>query len=293
MKHHLENVKHEQFYTDPEIAKHLIKYFDKTIDLNRFKLIVEPSAGKGSFSLNLPKKIKKMAFDIDPQHRSIRKQDFLTFKSGSIKVDASKVLCIGNPPFGHNSSLAKKFIKKCANFSDHIAFILPRSFRSPSYLKSVPINYHKILDVDLPSDIFIYPDHMKSKKLQTAFMYFERKDYPRRKPKTYKPNKYWSFITKANSTNIEKLADFRIVRGAGKVGKCFIKGSKGYKVRGSAYTDYYIKLTRKSATAVKHICDKIDKYNFIYHNVSDTLRTLNRHQLTRFMNSTLKKYYEK
>ena len=37
-----------------------------------------------------------------------------------------KVLFFGNPPFGRNSSLALKFIKKCCIHGDTIAFILPK-----------------------------------------------------------------------------------------------------------------------------------------------------------------------
>ena len=55
MRHHLVGVKNEQFYTDPEVAKFLIELLDQEIGLKNFDVIVEPSAGTGSFSLNLPK----------------------------------------------------------------------------------------------------------------------------------------------------------------------------------------------------------------------------------------------
>ena len=289
MKHHLTSVKHEQFYTDPEVAKFLIKMMDQEIGLNKFDVIVEPSAGTGSFSSNLPhKKAKVFAFDIDPQEKSIKKTDFFKLDTKKFfRAKPSRVLVIGNPPFGNNASLAKRFIKKAATFSDHIAFILPKSFRSDSYMKAVPIDYHVIIDEELDTDIFIYPDTMKKKHLQTVFMYFKKKDYPRDLPQQHVPNKKWNYVEKSNTT--ERDADFRVVRGAGKVGQCYIKGDKHYKIHSASgtLTDYYIKLKNSSRKEIERVCDKINNHNFVYNNVSKTLMTLNKNQLTKYINGIL------
>jgi predicted RNA methylase len=291
MKHHLERINNEQFYTNPEIALKLINYLKAHFggSFDSFNLIVEPSAGTGSFSLNLPK-YKTLAMDIEPKHKDIKKKDFLLFNSFHIqnKYNPKSVLCIGNPPFGHNSSLAKQFIKKCSEFSNHIAFILPKSFRSPSYMKSIPINFHKVLDIVLPTDIFIYPNSVGNpKKLQTVFMYFKWQDTPRRNPQTYKPNNNWSYVLKSDPGDIERNADFRVVRGAGKVGKCYIRDDPDYKVTGSSYTDYYISLKKSHKRKLRSICNQIDNHKFVYNNISQTLRTLNRDQLTRYLNQII------
>jgi predicted RNA methylase len=290
MKHHLERINNEQFYTDPQIALKLINHLKTHIgSFDSFKLIVEPSAGTGSFSLNLPKN-KTLAMDIEPKHITIKKKDFLLFNSSQIQHNyhPDSVLCIGNPPFGHNSSLAKKFIQKCSEFSNHIAFILPKSFRSPSYMKSIPINYHKVLDLILPTNIFIYPNaHTNPKKLQTVFMYFKWQSTPRRNPQTYKPNDNWMYVLKSGQQDIENEADFRVVRGAGKVGKCYIRNHSDYRVSGSSFTDYYIKLRGPYKRKLRSICDQIDNHKFVYNNISQTLRTLNRDQLTRYLNQII------
>ena len=51
-----------------------------------------------------------------------------------------KIHIIGNPPFGRQSSLAIKFIKKSAEFCDSISFILPKSFKKDSLKKHFPLN---------------------------------------------------------------------------------------------------------------------------------------------------------
>lgn len=82
--------------------------------------IIEPSAGNGSFSLQLSNCI---AYDIHPEHDSIIKHDFL-----GLDLDYRKgTLFIGNPPFGSNINLFAQFIKKCMECGDYIAFILPIS----------------------------------------------------------------------------------------------------------------------------------------------------------------------
>ena len=228
-----------------------------------------------------------MAYDIEPKHKSIKKADFLKLDTDVFKKTKSrKILVIGNPPFGHNSSLAKKFIKKCATFSDHIAFILPKSFRSDSYMKAVPIDFHPVIDVELDTDIFIYPDTMKPKKLQTLFMYFQRQSEPRKMPKKYVPNDNWKYIDK-NAKNIEKEADFRVVRCAGKVGKCYIRGDPKYKIDSEIKTDYYIKLKHADKKTIKRVCEKIGNHEFQYNNVSKTLKSVNKNQLTKYINSIL------
>lgn len=111
-------IENDKYYTPTDIAK---KCFDKTIEIvgyDNITEIIEPSAGNGSFSSQWPFCI---AYDIEPEHPDIIKQDFLTldipYKKGR--------LFIGNPPFGSRMSLAIKFYKKCIQLGDYIAFILP------------------------------------------------------------------------------------------------------------------------------------------------------------------------
>lgn len=71
------------------------------------------------------------------------------------KKKYKKIHIIGNPPFGHQSSLAIKFIKKCCEFSNTISFILPKSFKKESMKKHFTKNFHLIFEIDLMEKSFL------------------------------------------------------------------------------------------------------------------------------------------
>ena len=83
------------------------------------------------------------------------KQDYLLYDYDIIKETFSKIHIIGNPPFGRQSSLAIKFIKKSCEFCDSISFILPKSFKKDSLKKTFPLNFHLIFEIDLPDKSFL------------------------------------------------------------------------------------------------------------------------------------------
>ncbi len=110
----------DKYYTPKDIAWSCIK---KTLDvIGKYKItdVIEPSAGNGVFSQRIERCV---AYDIEPEHESIIKQDFLKidlpYKKGR--------LFIGNPPFGTRNTLSVKFYKKAITMGDYIAFILPIS----------------------------------------------------------------------------------------------------------------------------------------------------------------------
>jgi hypothetical protein len=108
----------DKYYTSKELAKHCIDVVNGLgLEITE---TIEPSAGNGSFSLQIPNCI---AYDLEPEHESIIKQDFLElnlpYKYGR--------LFIGNPPFGTRNTLSVKFFKKAIIMGDAIAFVLPAS----------------------------------------------------------------------------------------------------------------------------------------------------------------------
>lgn len=110
------NIELDKFYTPKMVVNKCIELTFGTI--KNITEIIEPSAGNGAFSLEIPNCI---AYDLEPEHESIIKQDFLKlvlpYKKGR--------LFIGNPPFGRTNNLARSFYKKCVKSGDYIAFILP------------------------------------------------------------------------------------------------------------------------------------------------------------------------
>lgn len=110
----------DQYYTSEEVADYCLSVARRILKSEKITEVIEPSAGNGVFS----KKIKNcIAYDIDPQDNSVTKQDFLElaleYKQGR--------LFIGNPPFGARNVLSVAFYKKCVQYGDYVAFILPIS----------------------------------------------------------------------------------------------------------------------------------------------------------------------
>jgi hypothetical protein len=119
------------------------------IDFSSYNTIIEPSAGAGSFSKQIPGCI---ALDIHPETDAIIKADFLKWKPEN--KEREKTLVIGNPPFGKQCSLALKFIKHASTFASTIAFILPKSFKKESIQSKIPLDYHLISQVDIADNSF-------------------------------------------------------------------------------------------------------------------------------------------
>ena len=108
----------DKYYTPIDIAKHCIDVVNGLhLDITE---VIEPSAGNGSFSLQIPNCI---AYDIEPEHEGIIKQDFLKLK---LPYKQGR-LFIGNPPFGNSNSLSIQFYKHACKMGDYIAFIQPIS----------------------------------------------------------------------------------------------------------------------------------------------------------------------
>jgi hypothetical protein len=148
----------DKFYTKNEIVELCINLIIKNIDISKENdLIIEPSAGNGSF-IN---KIKSLSnnykfYDIEPNHNEIEKLDFLTFDINNI--NNNNIHIIGNPPFGRQSSLVIKFIKIFCKFANSISIILPKSFKKESLKKYFGLNYHLINEIDLPENSFVVND---------------------------------------------------------------------------------------------------------------------------------------
>ncbi|MGZ9431729.1 hypothetical protein [Mycoplasma sp. CB776] len=150
-------IKLDQFYTKKAIAKKCISKID---NLEQYSIIIEPSAGEGSFSDLLNNVI---AYDIEPKNSNIIKQDFFSVKIN--KPNTEKILIIGNPPFGYRSSLAKKFIKHSIDLNaSTIAFILPNTFSKITNQSTslFPKEWKLVTEWELPKNsFFIYHKDQK------------------------------------------------------------------------------------------------------------------------------------
>lgn len=197
----------DQFYTNTEYAKSFFDTIKKTIDLDSAEILLEPSAGSGSF-FELMDKSKRIGIDIDPKHGGILHCDFFDW----VPPHNKKIITIGNPPFGKNSSLAVKFFNRAAEFSDCIAFILPRTFKKESIQNRLDLNFHLVYEEVVPRNSFLF-DGRKYDVWCTAQIW-KKSQTKREKTKifNFKMVSDWFEIVEKNS------ADFCIQRVGAKAG---------------------------------------------------------------------------
>ena len=175
----------DKFYTLPEIAAQCIAAIGKRYDWSTWDLIIEPSAGSGNFYTLIPSK-KKIGIDIRPAHKSIVKQNFLTYEPPS---KYKKILVVGNPPFSKN--LAVDFFNHAAEFASVIAFIVPRTFRRVSIQNRLNLDFHLVKDIDIPLDPCAF---VPKTNIKTCFQIWEKKDTPRKPVKLQTTHKDWEFL---------------------------------------------------------------------------------------------------
>ena len=121
----------EKFYTNKQTVNKCITQFNLVMkDYNFSKendVIIEPSAGNGAFIEGCKQLCNNCLFyDIEPEHNDIQKQDYLKLDFNSILENYDNIHIIGNPPFGRQSSMAIKFIKKSCQFCNSISFIIQK-----------------------------------------------------------------------------------------------------------------------------------------------------------------------
>ena len=224
----------DKFYTKPEIADDLIKFLLSKVDIDKNDIIIEPSAGNGSFSNNSNLiNYRVEAYDILPENKNVKKMNWFDYKP--MKED---YVVIGNPPFGERSLLAIDFFNK-ASFANLIAFVLPVSFCKYSTQKMLDENFKLAFEIKLPQESFL--DNGKDYSVRTVFQIWIKKnskydifekDYRKNTPpdKNHKDFKIWQYnATKQSENVIEEDWEYAVYRqGYHDYGKIFTKKDKEY-----------------------------------------------------------------
>uniref|UniRef100_A0A6C0H5C0 Uncharacterized protein n=1 Tax=viral metagenome TaxID=1070528 RepID=A0A6C0H5C0_9ZZZZ len=197
----------DKFYTKKETVYHIIKLFKEYVKPNNNDLIIEPSAGNGAF-IDAIKSLKcnYEFYDLEPEHEEIIKQDYLLYNTNNTNnsnntnnTNTQKIHILGNPPFGRQSSLAIKFIKKSCEFCASISFILPKSFKKDSLKKTFPLNFHLLFEMDLPQKSFLVNN--KEHDVPCIFQIWIKKTYAREVSAKLEPQNF-IFVTKTDNPNI-------------------------------------------------------------------------------------------
>jgi hypothetical protein len=258
----------DKFYTKDIVVEFCLNFVKKYIQINTNDLILEPSAGNGSFIKGIKSITNNFKFyDLEPDNEEIIKQDYLLYDYDNIKKIYSKIHIIGNPPFCRQSSLAIKFIKKSCEFCDTISFILPKSFKKDSLKKKIPLNYHIIFEIDLPDKSFLV-DGVEH-NVETVFQIWEKKDIKRTIIQNIKPLNF-IFVGKTKNPDIS----FRRVG----VNAGIIDVNIDNK---SIQSHYFIKFTNN-----KSISDNIDLLKVIQFNHNNTVgpRSISKQELIKEFN---------
>lgn len=239
----------DKYYTPKELAKYCINKTYEVIGKENITEIIEPSAGSGSFSLQIPNCI---AYDIEPEHNTIIKQDFL-----ELEPDYKKGrLLIGNPPFGDRMNLATKFMKKGFQIADYIAFILPISQKDNNYkfyefdlIYSEDLGLQTYTDREIHCCFNIYKrpiDGKLNKKKVYQFKDFTL--YEQRKSKNPKQNKPY----------LDDSYDFRICTWGASCGR-ILKDNESY-AKEVAFYIHNPNMKDKIRTAIENMDIKRDFY---------------------------------
>lgn len=265
----------DKYYTKKSVVDECMKSIGNNIDftiVNEYygepmNLIIEPSAGNGAFISGIKSLTSYHKFyDIEPQTNefNIVKQDYLMLDYSHI--NNANIHIIGNPPFGRQSSLAIKFIKKSCEFADSISFILPKSFKKESMKKHFALNFHLIYEWDLPKNSFLVDE--KEYDVPCVFQIWVKKSFNRIVDKIKEPIGF-KFVKYNEDPDISVR---RIGVYAGKIGSIYDK---------SIQSHYFIKLdnnnettknmlktitfTHNNTVGPKSISKQelIDKYNFV------------------------------
>jgi len=259
----------DRFYTKPEVVDRLLK----EVDVSKYDVIIEPSAGSGSWSNKL---VGCVSIDIAPAHDNITQGDFLSedISFDHIKED-KKIIVIGNPPFGRQSKLAKRFINKSAEFADTIAFILPRSFRKESVQRHIHKNFWLTKDIDLfEESAFIFEG--KDYFAPCVFQVWERRE-EERNTKVEKVDPVGWDYTKREYCNIV------IRRVGGAAGTAYLDNLKEKSIQ----PNYFLSVPNPTKLA-----DEINKHSFdIYDTVGP--QSLTKKELTSFINSFINNHLRK
>jgi predicted RNA methylase len=190
----------DKFYTKNNVASSCITLIKQHLTIDETDFILEPSAGNGAFMDGIKLLSKNYLFyDLKPENPDIIKQDYLIYDSTEIKKRFNKIHVVGNPPFGRQSSLAIKFIRKSCEFCSSISFILPKSFKKESLKNKFPLQFHLVYECDLPDNSFLV-DGLEH-NVPCVFQIWEKKETNRIVAEKIEPL-HFEFVDKKENPDI-------------------------------------------------------------------------------------------
>jgi len=261
----------DQYYTKPTTAKRCIDTILKLLPETAAYQWVEPSAGAGVFLNNLPAKFDKIGVDLEPKSPNIQQGDFLEWVP---PVSADGRIFFGNPPFGKQSSLAKSFIKRSAQYGNVIAFILPRSFVKPSMSNAFPLVFHCIHSEELEKNAFEV--NGVEYDVPCVFQIWQKKSVNRILVAAEKEDGF-EYVKPGQPFHIA------FKRVGGLAGKCSTDTTSEYNPQ----YHHFLKLGDEYLPNIKNIVDSINAHTFPSNTVGP--RSLSKSEINEVLNRILRK----
>lgn len=233
----------DQFYTDEVIAQTCYKQFVQLFDETKFDLLIEPSAGDGSFLKLLPSN-RRLGLDLDPKLDEIKRADFFEFEPPN---ECNNVAVVGNPPFGRVCSLAVRFFNKAAEFASVIAFIIPQTFKKVSLQNRLDPYFRLRFSVDLPKNSFRFKGEPYD--VPCCFQVWERTKRKRSIKKPSLENGIFDFVEQSK-------ADMAIRRVGGRAGKATDD------VKHLSKSSHYFLRLKSSEISTEKLINIVNRINF-------------------------------
>lgn len=230
-QHRSKNGGNDAYFTNPEYARHCVDTLASLFPFERFRSIVEPSAGNGSFLNLLPARAN--GYDIEPKSPRVIASDFF-----NVAVPKGAIV-VGNPPFGFAASLAVRFFNHAAQGANVIAFIVPRSFQKDSIQRRLDARFHLVYEEICPKNSFLVEGGAYD--VPCVFQVWEKRKQSRTVEQGSKGNPYLVFVNKND-------ADFSIRRVGGRAGQS-LDGCDW-----SENTTLFVKAVRPDARLVVDLC---------------------------------------
>lgn len=273
----------DKYYTKDYIAKMCIELVNSKLDIKKNPgLIIEPSAGNGVFFQHVQNILKlpiKM-YDIKPEHNNIIFQDYLCLPVEEIvnemknhKMESIHV--VGNPPFGRQSTLAIKFIKKSCQFADSVSFILPKSFKKDSMQKAFPLDFHLIYQTDLEENSFLVND--RDHNSPCIFQIWKRLTTNRQPPIIYDPDGY-SFVKNVKEANAS-------VRRVGVYAGNVSRDTENKSDQSHYFIVFHPELT--DLYDISHIVESLNNITYEFNNTVGP-KSLSKNELTNMFNKKIR-----
>lgn len=201
----------DQFFTKSVVARECFGRVAEYVGSSASQYLwVEPSAGGGAFLDCLP--LPRLALDLEPKRADISECDFLSWNPGRL---ARPAIVIGNPPFGKNASLARRFFDHSAKFAELICFILPRTFQKSNFVSRLDPWMHLAAEWVLEENSFEFDGMDYS--VPTVFQIWERRSQRRTMPSRKLIHDHFAFTT-------AESADFAFQRVGARAGLVSYQG---------------------------------------------------------------------